>query len=131
MNDFSRPAISRTSSVESSLSVLSATRNPPRGVADHETSIGQVFDEMHSNATPVSSRSYRQDGASGSGWRYLLILMQCVPSDQPSTLHRTRTVQLGPRSVAVGDFNRDGVEDLVVAHDGTNNVSVLLGNGDG
>ena len=34
-----------------------------------------------------------------------------------------------PQSVAVGDFNRDGVPDLAVA--GANDVSVLLGNGDG
>jgi len=37
-------------------------------------------------------------------------------------------------SVAVGDFNGDGKLDLVVAHAGsnaTNNVSILLGNGDG
>ncbi len=36
-----------------------------------------------------------------------------------------------PQSVAVGDFNGDGVPDLAVANYGSNNVSVLLGNGDG
>ncbi len=40
-----------------------------------------------------------------------------------------------PASVAVGDFNGDGIPDLVVANDGitggTPGVSVLLGNGDG
>jgi len=42
-----------------------------------------------------------------------------------------------PFSVAVGDFNGDGVQDLVVANLGTpplyedGKVSVLLGNGDG
>src|SRR5262245_28650548 len=36
-----------------------------------------------------------------------------------------------PFSVAVGDFNGDKVEDLVVANYGSDNVSVLLGNGDG
>src|SRR5262249_57760912 len=34
-------------------------------------------------------------------------------------------------SVAVGDFNGDGVLDLAVANGGYNDVSVLLGNGDG
>jgi hypothetical protein len=36
-----------------------------------------------------------------------------------------------PWSLAVGDFNGDGVQDLAVANNGSNNVSVLLGNGDG
>src|SRR5215471_12831102 len=36
-----------------------------------------------------------------------------------------------PFSVAVGDFNGDGVQDLAVANFNSNNVSVLLGNGDG
>jgi hypothetical protein len=42
------------------------------------------------------------------------------------------TVGMAPNSVAVGDFNSDGIPDLVTANDtpgGT--VSVLLGNGDG
>jgi FG-GAP-like repeat/FG-GAP repeat len=36
-----------------------------------------------------------------------------------------------PASVAAADFNRDGRLDLVVAVVGPNNVSILLGNGDG
>jgi hypothetical protein len=36
-----------------------------------------------------------------------------------------------PASVAVADFNGDGVPDLVLANSGTSNVSVLLGNGNG
>jgi VCBS repeat protein/FG-GAP repeat protein len=36
-----------------------------------------------------------------------------------------------PFSVAVGDFNGDGVPDLAVANLNSINVSVLLGNGDG
>ena len=34
-----------------------------------------------------------------------------------------------PVSVAVGDFNLDGVPDLVTANQGTNDVTILLGNG--
>jgi hypothetical protein len=36
-----------------------------------------------------------------------------------------------PYSVAVGDFNGDGHLDIVTANSGSNNVSVLLGNGSG
>ena len=36
-----------------------------------------------------------------------------------------------PRASVVGDFNRDGNKDLAVANSGSNDVSVLLGNGDG
>src|SRR5215472_11490103 len=38
---------------------------------------------------------------------------------------------VSPFSVAVGDFNGDGLADLAVANNRSNNVSVLLGNGDG
>ena len=40
-------------------------------------------------------------------------------------------VGTNPVAVAAGDFNSDGKLDLVVANSGSNNVSVLLGNGDG
>jgi hypothetical protein len=41
------------------------------------------------------------------------------------------SVGITPLSVAVGDFNRDGSLDLAVANQLSDNVSVLLGNGDG
>jgi hypothetical protein len=34
-----------------------------------------------------------------------------------------------PRSVAAGDFNADGILDLATANNGSDNISVLLGNG--
>ena len=36
-----------------------------------------------------------------------------------------------PQSVAVGDFNRDGKQDLATANNGSDNVSILLGDGTG
>src|ERR1700691_4705052 len=38
---------------------------------------------------------------------------------------------VGPVAVAVGDFNGDGVTDVVTANSTANTVSVLLGHGDG
>ncbi|TAK07289.1 VCBS repeat-containing protein, partial [bacterium] len=40
-------------------------------------------------------------------------------------------VGTGPASVAVGDFNGDGFQDLAVANSGSNTVYILLGNGTG
>ena len=37
----------------------------------------------------------------------------------------------GPSSVAVADLNNDGTPDLVTANQASNDVSVLLGSGDG
>jgi hypothetical protein len=41
------------------------------------------------------------------------------------------TVGTDPTSVAVGDFNGDGIPDLAVANQGSGTVSILLGNGNG
>ena len=40
-------------------------------------------------------------------------------------------VGVSPSAVTVGDFNGDGKSDLAVANNGSDNVSVLLGNGNG
>src|SRR5215471_17581900 len=40
-------------------------------------------------------------------------------------------VGTNPPSVAAGDFNNDNKLDLAVANHASNNVSILLGNGDG
>jgi len=38
---------------------------------------------------------------------------------------------VGPFSVAVGDFNRDGQTDLAVANSSSNTLSVFINNGNG
>src|SRR5271170_3448340 len=43
----------------------------------------------------------------------------------------TYPVGNGPDSVAVADFNGDGIPDLVVANEHSGTVSILLGNGNG
>ena len=49
---------------------------------------------------------------------------QCFDDGSPS-------VGLSPSSIASGDFNGDGHEDLVTANAYSNDISVLLGQGDG
>ena len=48
-----------------------------------------------------------------------------------SALPQTSALATNPFSVAVGDFNGDGKQDLAVANDGSDNVSILLGDGAG
>jgi len=45
--------------------------------------------------------------------------------------HKALVSGSSPVSVAVGDFNGDGLPDLAVANQDSNDVSVLIGNGDG
>jgi len=65
------------------------------------------------------------------------LLSQAVGTDtlaQPSVFFLSRQdfgAGDGPISVAVADFNADLRPDLAVANGGSNNVSILLGNGDG
>jgi hypothetical protein len=44
---------------------------------------------------------------------------------------KVATSNSGSRLLAVGDFDEDGIQDLVATNSSLNNVSVLLGNGDG
>ena len=48
-----------------------------------------------------------------------------------SYFNTNSATDLSTWSVAVGDFNKDGNSDLVTANNATNNVSLLLGNGNG
>jgi uncharacterized repeat protein (TIGR01451 family) len=44
---------------------------------------------------------------------------------------KSYAVGTSPAAIAVGDFNGDGKLDIAVANTGSNDVSILLGNGDG
>jgi hypothetical protein len=58
--------------------------------------------------------------------------MLIVDSAGAGSSHRSPTPQVPlPYSVAIADLNGDGKLDLAVANNRSDNVSVLLGNGDG
>jgi hypothetical protein len=50
-----------------------------------------------------------------------------------STKQASAGIEVGsqPSTVVMGDFNKDGKQDLATANPGVNAVSILLGNGDG
>ena len=47
------------------------------------------------------------------------------------TFRRAPNLPVAVGAMAVGDFNGDAIPDLAVANRGSNNVSILLGNGPG
>ena len=49
----------------------------------------------------------------------------------PLRNNKTYPVGNGSRSVTAGDFDGDSIVDLATANSGSNNVSILVGNGDG
>ncbi|WP_051097204.1 FG-GAP-like repeat-containing protein [Spirosoma panaciterrae] len=69
----------------------------------------------------------------GSLLLVLALGMLAVPAAQAQCFAPSTTLTVGSNaySVAVGDFNADGKPDLAVANSGSNNVSVLLGQGNG
>jgi hypothetical protein len=66
----------------------------------------------------------------------LLVLWGCSQKesyDPPDLLYLFATYPVGknPTSVSTGDFNRDGVTDIITTNIGNNTLSLLFGNGDG
>jgi hypothetical protein len=89
----------------------------------------------------VSFRPYRHRTSPGSarllrpGHAVLFALLGLTISTTAQSVSFNPPVSYGagssPVAVAVGDFNGDGRSDLAVANDSDNNLSVLVGNGDG
>jgi len=62
-----------------------------------------------------------------------LTAVYAAPSSAWALAFSGQPLEVGaaPQGVAVGDFNCDGIRDLVTANHDANTVSVLLGNGTG
>ncbi len=61
----------------------------------------------------------------------LVLLPNTVPAEEDFNLHAARTFPCGgrPFSLARGDYDGDGIDDLAVANHDDNRVSILIGNG--
>lgn len=87
----------------------------------------------------------RRDGTTNRGPTLVLglttvlalsVLTSCSqkePYDPPDLLYLFATYDVGknPTSVSTGDFNQDGVTDIMTTNIGNNTLSLLFGNGDG
>ncbi len=127
----------------------------PDVVVTHYQSVGVLlgngngtFQSEQTFATGVSSVSVAVGDLNGDGRPDLVVASDSasLPFNQPATVsvllgngdgtfQSQQTYAVGnsfdlPTSVAIGDVNKDGKPDLVVANI-SNTVSVLLGNGDG
>jgi hypothetical protein len=71
--------------------------------------------------------------ATKGGIAGLLVFMTLAASASTVQFKPAQSYAVGtnPTAVAVGDFNGDGKLDVAVANNGSSNVSILLGNGDG
>jgi FG-GAP-like repeat/FG-GAP repeat len=91
-----------------------------------------VLDYLKSTSLRTQARRVRREGRSKKPAATRLILEaleeRCLLSFSPAVIY---PVGAGPRAVVTGDFNGDGLLDLVTANQSSNTVSVLLGKGDG
>ena len=114
------------------------------GSADVSILVGNgdgSFQPARDFATGSSPSSVAVGDFNGDGLQDLAVANTAFGSNDVSILvgNGDATFQLprdfatgsSPSSVAVGDFNGDGLQDLAVANTGSNDVSILVGNGDG
>ena len=115
--------VTGTSSYRSSTTLVS------RGNVGDYTLIGTVtgFGRLLPSGTVSFLDSSNGNGVIGSAGLDATTLSSSLVQATGSPL----TVGRGAYFAAVGDFNRDGIPDLVITNSDDNNVSVLLGIGDG
>ena len=87
---------------------------------------------VRDNITDTSGRKLDGDGDGQPGGNWVRDFVVVPPdTDLFAEPASPASLSAAPTSVAVGDFNADGIEDVVTANSATNNVTVFLGNGSG
>jgi hypothetical protein len=95
------------------------------------TGMVRVTDAHPAGTYAITVKSFDAGGALTTSTFTLTVTtpVTCTPVSFAAPL--PAGVGMEPGSVAVGDFDRDGKQDLAVANGASNNVSILIGNGAG
>jgi FG-GAP-like repeat/Calx-beta domain/Carboxypeptidase regulatory-like domain/FG-GAP repeat len=114
-----------------SINISTSTNFKGKLEGDPTTGIVRVTDAHPAGAYTVTATAF--NGAGGTTMKTFTLTVTTTPTCNPVTFAAATTFSTGtdPFSVAVGDFNGDGKQDLAVANHGTDNASVLLGDGVG
>jgi hypothetical protein len=99
--------------------------------ADPVTGIVRITDAHPAATYHVSVTAF--DAAFGPTTKTFFLTVTTPATCNPISFKAAANFDAGAtaRRAVVGDFNRDGIQDLAVANTGSNNVSILLGNGAG
>jgi len=102
-----------------------------KGILQADYSAGEV---IITNAYPAGTyeifvKAYNSTDTITRSFNLVVIANNC--SQGLFTGNTAHGVGSLPFSAAIGDFNRDGIQDIVTANYGNNNVSIRMGNGTG
>ena len=113
------------------ITVSTSTNFKGKLEGDPATGIVRVTDAHPAGTYTVTVTAFDSSGLTTT--KTFTLTVTTPATCNPVSFARRPTFRVGTLlySVAVGDFNGDGKQDLATANGGSNNVSVLLGNGAG
>ena len=114
-----------------SINVSTSTNFKGKLEGDPTTGVVRVTDAHPAGTYTVTVKAF--NGAGATTTKTFTLTVTTPATCNPVSFAAAANFGAGtnPFSVAVGDFNGDGKQDLAVANEGSNNVSILLGDGAG
>jgi hypothetical protein len=115
-----------------SINVSTSTNFKGRLEADPAAGVVRVTNAHPAGTYPVVVRAFDNLGGTTDTKTFFLKVLTPATTCTPITFAPVALAAgTNPVASAIGDFNGDGKQDIVVANSGTNNVSIRLGDGAG
>ena len=100
--------------------------------ANPTTGVVRITNAHPAGSYPVTVRAFNAAGGMTARTFTLTVTNGTACAGQPQfTAVPNPAVGVAPRSVAIGDFNNDGNQDIAFSNDGDSTVGIRLGNGSG